>query len=95
MTPPPNIVLTLSSTGRPVAMDLRDGSVESTLMLPTRQARVDGQPWKGTGNGVVFFPPRPRSRRAMRVRHRVVALLAIAATVGLALFTVVVTRAGE
>lgn len=76
-------------------MDLRDGSVEPTLMLPTRQVRVDGRPWKGTGNGVVFFQARLRSRQATRVRHWVVALLAIAATVGLALFTLVVTRAGE
>jgi len=95
VTPPLNIVLTLSSAGRPVAMNLRDGSFEPTLMRPTRPVRVDGRPWKGAGNGVVFFASRRRSRWAVRVRHWGVALLAIAVTVGLALFTLAVAHAGE
>ncbi len=90
MTTPPNIVLTLSSEGRPVAMNLRDDSLEPTLIRSTRPVRVDGRRWKGAGNGVVFFEPQRRSR----VRHWGAALLAIATTVGLALLTLAVTHAG-
>lgn len=93
MTTPINIVLALSSTGRPVAMNRADGSIEPTLAR-TRQ-RADGRPWKGSGNGVVFFQPQGRSRWAVRARHAGVALLAVAATFGLALLTLAAAYAVE
>jgi hypothetical protein len=93
VTTPTNIVLALSSTGRPVATNLADDSIEPTL--PRMPQRADGRPWTGSGNGVVFFPPRGRSRWAVRRRHAGVALLAVATTFGLALLALAAAYAVE
>jgi len=92
VTTPMNIVLVLSSTGRPRATN--DGSVAPMLMPPTQQW-ADGAPWKVRGNGVVFFKPQARSRRAVHVRHWGVALLVIATLAGLVLLALMVAFAGS
>jgi hypothetical protein len=90
---PIDIVLTLSSTGRPVAMSPRDGFIEPTLAR--MRQRADERPWIGRGNGVVFFKPQRRSRWAARARHWGVALLVIATMFALGLLTLAVAYASQ
>jgi hypothetical protein len=93
VTTPIDIVLTLSSTGRPVVTHRRVGSIEPTL--PWTQQRADERTWKVSDNGVVFFKPQRRSRWAARARHWGVALLVIATTLALVLLTLVVAYATQ
>jgi hypothetical protein len=90
-----NIVLRVSSTGRPAGMNVRDGSVEPTPTSSTRRRQGDERLWKGAGNGVVFFHTQARSLWAARARQLGVALLAIATIVGLVLLTLAVAYARQ
>lgn len=85
------IVVALSSTGRPLAMNLRDDSTEPTL--PGTGQRAAERPWRNSGNGVMFFPSQGRSRWAARAHHWGLALLAVTMTFALALLTLAVAYA--
>lgn len=92
MTTSTNVVLALSSTGRHIGLNLGEGPIGPTL--PQTQQPADERPWRGSGNGVVFFKPQGRSRWVVRARRGGVALLVLATLAGLVLLVLVAAFGG-